>query len=737
MNARVSSLVLVVMAVACSNGEKTSTSSTGVTVSARIWLTDSVLARLRERAAAADPAWATLSGHCDAVAKGAVSLPTGNAYPDLPNIGQGYQGDGYLPEVFALGLCYRTAAGVDDAAAARWGQAGARVLSAMATPVGSGGQTPSTDDGYGMRNYGVGMAVGYDWLRPALDDPTRASIASALDTWIGWYDASGFSKDEPVGNYFAGYLFAKGAAAIALEGDYASATGWWADVSARMWTKLVKPAYGAGLAGGGWPEGWQYGPRAVQNVVGLLWAANTAKGLSWWSDVPLAHDEAAYVAEFAWPSRKHMDDRGTVHAQAVLSPSASTVAMMATVLDQQSDPFAATARGVAADLLAATGESLEPWQSFLFWDPQAVARPTAGLPTSYVAKGPGHVAMRSSWAADATWASFASGPYIDAPDSGEQYFDAGGLAIARGDSPVLVNATGWLPQADGDAGEQLVYDDTWGNRTRLLDNTFYVAGATQVGPDPTQSSTHVERVEDGGGWVRARGAMIEQMYAPSGVVTQFTRDVVYVRPGTFVVYDRTTAAGGGADQWIAWHVPGTPVQSLTSGGSPRFDIATGGTIRALLPRVATASTVSVGGGAVTRIEVHASASSEDWLTAVNVGESPDVERLSSEDGNIASGPLVGAHIRSTAREAVVLFASDHRASAPLTGGDYVLSQATDAEHVVFDVAPSATGYGVTATAIAGGQLAIHIAPGGPLKPTAQGTLDFIVSASGKVTAPQC
>jgi hypothetical protein len=690
------------------------------------------LARLRARAAAGDASWTALAAHCDALAGASVEPPGGNAYPDPPNVGQGYQGDGYLPEILALGLCYRTAAGTNDASAMRWAHAGLTVLAAMATPSGNGGQSPSTDDGYGIRNYGVGMAVGYDWLRPALDDATRALVRSTLANWIGWYDKSGFSRNEPIGNYFAGYLFAKGAAAIALEGEDPNATTWWSDIESRMWPTLVKPTYGSWLAGGGWPEGWQYGPRGVQNFVGFLWAAQTAKGLSWWTDVPLARDEAAYIGEFAWPSRKHMDDRGTVHAQKALAPSATTVAMMATVLRAQQDPAAAAAQGVASDLRAATGDAPAPWEAFLFWDSAAATTPPSTLPVSYLSHGPGHAAMRSSWAVDATWASFASGAYIDAPDSGEQYFDAGGLAIAKGDAPILVNATGWLPQAAGDSGEQYVYDDTWGSRTRLLNNTFYVAGAKQDGNPPDQAATTIGRFEEGGTWVRAQGDHIEQMYTPSGAVTQFVRDVAYVRPGTFVVYDRTTVGDGGSDQWVAWHVPGAPTQSAAADGTPRFDVSTGGTLRPLLPKNVNVQTKDVL-GVVTRVELHASAATQDWLTTISVGGSPDVERLSPADGNVTSGAVVGAHVRSAPRESVVLFASDHAAAATASGADYSVQQAGDADHVLFDMAPSAAGYAVSAT-LAAGKLAVHVAQGGPFHPTAAGTLAFAVSAAGVVSA---
>src|ERR1019366_5886164 len=723
------------IAAGCGASSPSSSSSSSVSSalssSPRIWLTGAVLAGLQQRAASGDAAWKSLSARCDADATGTVNPPTGAAYPNPPDIGQGYEGDGYVPEILALGLCYQTAAGVDATSATRWAQAGARVLAAMATPPGSGGQPPSTDDGYGIRNYGVGMAVGYDWLRPALDATTKASVQAALDSWISWYDTSGFINTEPIGNYFAGYLFAKGAGAIALEGDDANATTWWSDVTTHLWGQLAAPAYSPELAGGGWPEGWEYGPLAVRNVCGFLWAANTGKGMTWWNDVPAAHAEAEYIGQFAWPAPNHTDDRGTIHSQAVLSPSASTAAMMATVMQQQGDALASTARGVANDIVAVTSETIDLWQKFLFWDPGAATTASSSLPTSYLASGPGHVAMRSSWATDATWASFSSGPYTDAPDSGEQLFDQGGLAIATGDQPVLVNATGWLPQAAGENGESFVYDDSWGSETRLLNNTFHVAGTIQGAIAPPQSTTHVERFEDGGSYVRARGAAIEQMYTPSGTVTQFVRDVAYVRPGTFIVYDRTTSATAGTDQWMSWHVPGTPTQSTSSDGTPRFDVPTGGTIRALLPAGASTATTNVL-NVVTRVEVHSSAATQDWLTAVTTGGAPNVERLSAADGNVTSGAVVGAHVVGSPTESVVLFPSDHAATGQTTGADYVVAQAASAEHLLFDVAPG--GYTVTATLNAAAKLAIHVASGGSQTPTANGTLAFTVSATGAVAA---
>ena len=49
------------------------------------------------------------------------------------------------------------------------------------------------------------------------------------------------------------------------------------------------------------------------------------------------------------------------------------------------------------------------------------------------------------------------------------------------------------------------------------------------------------------------GANIEDMYQDK-VVSQYLRDVVYVRPNVVVVYDRTTVSGADKDQWLSWAI---------------------------------------------------------------------------------------------------------------------------------------------------------------------------------------
>jgi hypothetical protein len=754
----VSAVAALVALIGCGNASSdappTSCASTGGALSVappRLLLTDSILTRLQQRAAAGDAAWLALKSHCDGLTGGKVNPPNGDAYPSYPNVGQGYQGDGYLPEILSAGLCYRVVYGNDATAAATYAATAKAILLAMATPASSGGEPPQTDDGYGIRNYVVGMALGYDWVSPSLDAATKQAVITTLNAWIDWYDTKGFSNSEPIGNYFAGYLMGKTATAIATDGDDPKAATYWADVQTRMWGQLVEPSFTKSMKGGGWPEGWEYGPRSVQNYADFLWGVQTAKGIDWSSAIPSARDEAVYLSYFTWPSLLHIDDQGTVHAGVTLTPDTATVTMLAMQLEYRHDSYAATARSFAKDVLAAKNDAPAAWQAFLYWDDSLPIGDYTTQPLSYHASGPGHVAVRSSWAKDAVWGAFSSGAYIDAPDSGEQTFNEGSLTVVSGDQPLLVNAAGRLPQSGGDPGETFVYDDNWGTAGRRLYNVFYVSDSNnphnpgQTGTTPDQARTHVERYEEGGSFVRARGANIEDMYGGSGgsaPVTQFMRDMVYVRPRTFVVYDRTTVSHGNADQWLSWHTAYAPAMVATSDVTQvRYDIASGGavlgSVRSLLPRSAKSTTTNLVGGAAYRLENHAPtpAAAGDWLTVVTVGaDVPDQVRLSSADANVSSGNVVGVHLKS-AREAVVLFSADHAGAATVSAAEYAVHQTATADHLVFDVAPSASGYSVTTTAASGGVMTVHIAQGGPLTPSAQGTLAFVVSPTGDVSQP--
>src|SRR5689334_17002592 len=150
----------------------------------RIILDSAKLGALRQRASAGDAAWVALRNQCDSYLTGTVEWPDGTDYPDSNSIGEGYQGDGYVAALADLGLCYRIAQTVDPSKASQYGAKGVDVLVHMSAPAGDPHATPPLrDDGYGIRNYGVGMALGYDWLYEAMSSDNRTRVYTAIDLW--------------------------------------------------------------------------------------------------------------------------------------------------------------------------------------------------------------------------------------------------------------------------------------------------------------------------------------------------------------------------------------------------------------------------------------------------------------------------------------------------------------------------------------------------------------------------
>ena len=157
--------------------------------------------------------------------------------------------------------------------------------------------------------------------------------------------------------------------------------------------------------------------------------------------------------------------------------------------------------------------------------------------------------------------------------------------------------------------------------------------------------------------------------------------------GRSVIYDRTTV-GSAADQWLAWHMPTVPTPSATADATQsRFDVivqgSVVGSVRTLLPKSATPATVNLVNGAAWRLEMHAptQAPTQDWLTVVTAGSVvPDQTQLSSVEGNVIAGSLVGVHVLSPSRNAVVLFSTDHTATATTSTATYVVAQTADARH---------------------------------------------------------
>jgi hypothetical protein len=753
----------------------------------RIIFDSNTMATLRARAGANTPQWAALKSVCDSMIGGTVEFPDGNAYPDLPSVGEGYQGSSYWDAMAPLGICYQVLKTADPTTAAKYGAKGVAILAAMSDPnhqVISGTPVYVRDDGYGIRFYGTTMAVGYDWFHELLTPQLEAQVQSVLNSWITTFETNSqvaFEYENVLGNYYAGYYAAKCYSALAIQGDSPMADTWWNDWFNKEHNQRVVPYYAANMRGGGWPEGFaNYGPLSTRNMLLPILAVRSAKGLD------LIHaaqpfsfplDQARWVMHFTWPSRDMIDDRDGAHSNSEGDPvwpgtgDPNTYSFLAGYLAMWNDPLAPAmhryARDAKAALVPAGAGSPDEWVEFLFWDNSAPEADYTTGATSYVTTGIEEASARSDWSTAATWMSFRSGPYINNPGAGHQGFDAGSLALVRGKSPLLVNAAVWIMHnPGGDAGENAQYDDLYGNwdvdhtlGNRRFDNTFQVrhvdASGTplhEYGQWATLRSdgarTQISRFEDGGSYVMALGSNLEDMYRPlteicsNSPVTSWSRQIIYLRPSQFVVYDRTGICNTALDQYMAWHFSGTPSEvTAPASGARRFDVAFGGafagSMTTILPagaRVDITDHMSSDPNVwnkVWRSEIRfngASTANHQWLTVFDLA-STATQVASAVLLTVNAGPVAGVVLQSGAGNSALVFGTAATGTA-ISGTVTYTVPAAQTRHVVTDLMPSGA-YTVIVSAN-GSTHTVTVTSGGSMQASANGVLSFALTPAGVV-----
>ncbi len=745
----------------------------------------STLATLRARAAANTPQWQALKAACDSLIGGTVNYPTQNAYPNLPNLGSGYQGESYLPALLNEAMCYQVLVATNPSAAAPYGAKAVDILMKMSTPYSTGsgnlGENPLVDDGYAIRFYGVGFGLGYDWLYDLLTPAQRQQVYTTANAWIAAFEdpngAANFEYANPQSNYYAGYFHALAAIALGTQGENPQADNEWNDWLNTQFYARVQPYYQQHLLGGGWPEGFaNYAPLGILNMSLPMREVMTAKGINLINgnpNVPYSYplDIANYVMQFTWPSLNYFDDRDTNHASSASQPPGTpSVGMFQQIegeLAYWNSPLAPVLNQYLQDVTAATSNfsPAAPWLAFLEVNPNAPVAPLSTLPLSYLAQGMGAVAARSDWTTGASWMSFRAGSYVNNPAQGEEYFDQGSLALVRGGTPLLVNAGGWLVHnPNGTADENDVYNDNYGSfngtpylGNRELYNIFYVRdmnGGMALypygqGAYTTESNnvrTQVTGFADGGSYVYVLATHIEDMYrkfSGNPAVAAWAREIVYLRPNRFVVYDRTTEGSSSYDQYMAWAFPASPVAASAPSGQNILDVTYNGqfagAMTTVLPANATLTTTPLYPGdnpvKVYQVQVRPPDTNvnQQWLTVFDLSSSASTVAAAAPITN-AQGGIAGVVLTDKGgnhgNDVVVV--STGAPGTPIAGTISYTVPAQAAEHVITELQPS-TGYAVSVS-VSGATQTITVSPGGSYTSSAQGVLNFNVSAAGAVSS---
>lgn len=622
----------------------------------RLLLDAPALARLRDAAKSGTQAYRFVLAHADEAAE--------------KPIASGYQGFDWAD---ALADCALVWHATGDA---KYADCALRYLGALLDDRLAVGDKQGGDDvihydsGYGIRTFGAYTALAYDWLRgaPGFDASLRARSLARLDKWLAWYETDGYLHDQPLANYYWGYLTTLAFAGLATAGESPLGDQWLEHARKELSTRAM-PAFRDELRGGGWPEGYQYGEYTTAEVALVAEAFRTGANVDITRKLPWLADTIAHHTHALLPDQRTVYDGGTQGEHPVV-PSALAVAAVDVALDGIGDARAAQGRWLIRHALPPLRRE-QAWVGLLADRPGAPEQsPRDPAKTSLHLDGEGLTFARSDWSPGATWVSFQAGPWL-AED--HQDADQGHFELFRGGDGLLVDA------GDGEGSA------TINHNTLLIDD-----GGRHLTYPPNQGVWGGDRVKttrygDDGAVMLAVGD-IGEAYAPkcardgckTRTVEHAVRSFVFVRPDLLVVDDRVTLDE--PDVKVVWAAHLTQAPALDGDvasavvGSSRVDVRTlepSGAHHAA-PREPTPSgegshRANKTWGPTWRLEIESPTGARERgflhviSTAAASARPPEARAVAGEH-------LRGATVRGVAHPVAVLFASEEGKGRAALGG---------------------------------------------------------------------
>jgi hypothetical protein len=410
--------------------------------------------------------------------------------------------------------------------------------------------TVTHDTGYPIRWYGPFLALTYDWLyaSPGVDDGLRKQTRTCLTSWVDYYTKLGYLRDEPGGNYNAGYVIAKVLSGAAIGTDGGSDGHLWSEAQSLLSDLIVgkglagvSGAVGTpagALAGGDWAEGWQYGSLSVlelamasrvleDNGVALpemrAWANSLATRLQY-ATVPRL-DGSWVGADFDDATNVYFPPNARVPDAVLVAASADSSAAWVTFLKQTQKPGASD---FFYDALAET-RVVAP-QDFRAQNPKASLW--------YVARGTRTMFARTGWDEGAFWGVFTSAPRVV---SDHWRFAASDFAFSRG-------------------GDHLVVDSSRYGEHATFETNAISAESTKTPTDYTGTQGPFSEAE----LVWARGTVDGVYAARADIAGAFKfgaqNDIPYAHrewamlpEGEVVTIDRVHTAGAAQNMYVQFH----------------------------------------------------------------------------------------------------------------------------------------------------------------------------------------
>lgn len=413
-----------------------------------------------------------------------------------------------------------------------------------------------------MRHQAMVLNLCGDVLTPA----QKEKLVSYLVKWTDelWFDnqGSGWGLEDSGNNYHMAFLQGTAYAGYALRQEGVEKGQAYVDL---VYDKLQKEGgvfdYLAKEATGGtWREGINYGERSNQRLADALAVIASMDGVNFFYELPFWRETIYFTAYALQNDQASMQPAGDLarDAEMLITPNVRDyLQTIATFLPDMKARRIATfiANDVAPDY-ETPGYRIHAYRELaLGIDGEGLSSEQAKLPLGYFASGAGWLNFRSGWGSDDVSVNVMAPSVID---QSHQHIDAASFTIFK---------NGWQAL---DAGSKSGTGLNWSSASH---NTLHVPGS-EARPGEVGGVTGAIDTASYG-YV---GVDASRQYrfrpgsdTPQEMLDEHTRELVYLRPGVVVVYDRVDAKPGHHDYEWRLHTATAP----TAAG-PRYEAIAGG-----------------------------------------------------------------------------------------------------------------------------------------------------------------
>lgn len=364
-------------------------------------------------------------------------------------------------------------------------------------------------------------------------NPAQARWGNAVHAWTGW------SVNNPANNYYYSFLKATMLVGLATHGENPQAQQWLEQFRLAKIENQLLPTFSRDLQGGGSREGTGYGT-AMKGLWQLYdwWERSTGDRIA--SRTPhtlasmahLIHSIVPTLDRLA-PTGDHSRDSAAMlfdyHREYLLG-------LMALYPNERLS-------GVASSLLEASSvpqmrNGFMFVTDFLYERSRPRPRALSELATVYWGPGTGQLMMRSAWEPSATYANFICGPYTES----HAHRDQGSFVIYKGTWLALdANMLSHSGIEQDEALHNLVRFEAGGGAVRQSPNTSCRLAALADTPLYTYAS-----------------AVVTPVYGNRTTVTKSEREFLFIKPDTFVVFDRAAVNSRSTRRVWTLNVAGKP-----------------------------------------------------------------------------------------------------------------------------------------------------------------------------------